>query len=205
MLDDKEFDLWADTYDQSVSISDEENTYPFAGYKKLLARIYQVIRQEKGKKVLDIGFGTATLCNKLYQDAYDIWGQDFSKKMLDTASKKMPKAHLFQGDFTQGLHEEISKNTYDFILATYSLHHLPDEKKISLIRYLETLLNPNGLIIIGDIAFQTQKELESCKKKAADTWDEEEFYFLYERMKKDIMGLSFDKVSDCAGILQLRK
>ena len=36
MLNDKGFDLWADGYDKSVGISDEENTYPFAGYKKVL-------------------------------------------------------------------------------------------------------------------------------------------------------------------------
>ena len=30
MLDKKGFDLWADGYDKTVRISDEENTYPFA-------------------------------------------------------------------------------------------------------------------------------------------------------------------------------
>ena len=43
MLDKKEFDLWADGYDKTVGISDEENTYPFAGYKKVLAFIFQTI------------------------------------------------------------------------------------------------------------------------------------------------------------------
>ena len=33
MLDNKGFDLWADGYDKSVGLSEEENTYPFAGYK----------------------------------------------------------------------------------------------------------------------------------------------------------------------------
>ena len=36
MLNNKGFDLWADSYDKTVGISDEENTYPFAGYKKFL-------------------------------------------------------------------------------------------------------------------------------------------------------------------------
>ena len=30
MLNNIEFDLWADGYDKTVGISDEENTYPFA-------------------------------------------------------------------------------------------------------------------------------------------------------------------------------
>ena len=36
MLNHKGFDLWADGYDKSVGLSDEANTYPFAGYKKVL-------------------------------------------------------------------------------------------------------------------------------------------------------------------------
>ena len=36
MLNNLEFDLRADGYDKTVGISDEENTYPFAGYKKVL-------------------------------------------------------------------------------------------------------------------------------------------------------------------------
>ena len=36
MLDNKGFDLWADGYDKTVGVSDEENAYPFAGYKDVL-------------------------------------------------------------------------------------------------------------------------------------------------------------------------
>ena len=43
MLDNKGFDLWADGYDKSVGLSEEENTYPFAGYKKVLGNIYKTI------------------------------------------------------------------------------------------------------------------------------------------------------------------
>ena len=43
MLNNKGFDLWADGYDKAVGISDEENTYPFAGYKKVLGLIFQTI------------------------------------------------------------------------------------------------------------------------------------------------------------------
>ena len=41
MLDNKGFDLWADGYDKTVGISDEENCYPFAGYKEILGMIYK--------------------------------------------------------------------------------------------------------------------------------------------------------------------
>ena len=43
MLNNKEFDLWADEYDKTVSISDEKGTYPFAGYRKILGFIFQTV------------------------------------------------------------------------------------------------------------------------------------------------------------------
>ena len=50
MLDNKGFDLWADGYDQSVGLSDEDGTYPFAGYKQILNEIYNRVLTGKGKK-----------------------------------------------------------------------------------------------------------------------------------------------------------
>ena len=40
MLDEKGFDLWADGYDSSVGLSDESDSYPFAGYRDILNEIY---------------------------------------------------------------------------------------------------------------------------------------------------------------------
>ena len=68
MLDNKGFDLWADGYDKTVGVSDEENTYPFAGYKDVLGTIYKTIMKKANAVVLDIGFGTGTLTTKLYEN-----------------------------------------------------------------------------------------------------------------------------------------
>ena len=58
MLSSQGFDLWADDYDKTVDLSDEEDSYPFAGYKKILNAIYNRILQASCKEVLDVGFGT---------------------------------------------------------------------------------------------------------------------------------------------------
>lgn len=48
MLDNnKGFELWADGYDKSVGVSDEENTYPFAGYKDVLGTIYKPLWRKR--------------------------------------------------------------------------------------------------------------------------------------------------------------
>lgn len=203
MLDHNGFDLWADGYDKTVGLSDEENSYPFAGYKETLARIYQIVLSKGKSTVLDIGFGTGTLTRKLYEQGCEIWGQDFSSRMIELASAKMPNAHLFQGDFSQGLVEPLLQNSYDFIIATYSLHHLTDDSKITFIRSLTDLLKRDGIILIGDVAFKNRAELVRCQREVGDEWDDDEIYFVYDELQKTFPELKFDRISHCAGLLSL--
>ena len=203
MLNQTGFDLWADGYDRSVGLSDEENRYPFAGYKAVLGTIYQTIMEKPNAVVLDIGFGTGTLTTKLYENGCTIYGQDFSARMIELASEKMPNAHLYQGDFTQGLVEPLQAQSYDFIVATYSLHHLTDEQKVSFLRELRDHLNPGGQILIGDVAFENRSQLEQCRKDVGDEWDDDEIYFVMDELKKDFPTFAFSRISYCAGILSL--
>ena len=203
MLNNKEFDLWADGYDKTVGISDEESTYPFAGYKKVLGLIFKTITETANAVVLDIGFGTGTLTKKLYERGCSIYGQDFSSRMIALASEKMPNAHLYQGDFSKGLVEPLQNRRYDYIVATYSLHHLTDAQKSVFLSELRDHLKENGKIIIGDVAFETRKDLEQCKLKAGDTWDNDEIYFVVEEVRKYFTALSFTQMSECAGVLVL--
>ncbi len=205
MLNSNGFDLWADGYDKAVGLSDEENSYPFAGYKEILNKIYQAISSKGKSSVLDIGFGTGTLAQKLYEQGHEIWGQDFSRKMIEIASAKMPNAHLYQGDFSQGLAEPILGNSYDFIVATYSLHHLTDARKETFIRSLVTLLKEGGLILIGDVAFENRMALDRCKEEAGDEWDQDEIYFVFEELREGIPELKFQQVSYCAGLLWIKR
>lgn len=205
MLDQNGFDLWADGYDKAVGLSDEENSYPFAGHKDILNRIYKIILAKGRSTVLDIGFGTGTLTQKLWEQGCEIWGQDFSKRMIELASAKMPSAHLFEGDFSQGLAEPLLQNSYDFIVATYSLHHLTDDRKITLIQSFADLLKENGLILIGDVAFANRAALERCQSEAGEEWDEDEIYFVFDELKKSFPKLHFEQISYCAGLLSLTR
>ena len=130
MLNNKGFDLWADGYDKTVGVSDEENSYPFAGYREILGRIFKTIMEKPKAVVLDIGFGTGTLTTKLYENGCTVYGQDFSARMIELASEKMPEAHLYQADFSKATPYNSSNQTIrvGLVLKTFNSTSLSAER-----------------------------------------------------------------------------
>lgn len=207
MLNDKEFDLWADGYDKSVRLCEEAGEYPFAGYKDVLNEIYRAVHRKKNARVLDIGFGTGVLTKKLYDDGYEIYGIDFSERMIAIAKEKMPDAVLIQHDFSNGLPKEIAAKRFDFIISTYAMHHLTDSGKAELITQLFKCLSADGRIFIGDVAFETREELNVCKKESGDSWDSDEIYIVFNELKQCFPAdkIQYHKKSRCAGIVTCMK
>lgn len=204
MLDNKGFDLWADGYDKSVNLCEQDNDYPFAGYKDVLNTIYNQIRSKNEARILDIGFGTGILTKRLYDDGYEIWGIDFSEKMIEISREKMPEAKLIQYDFTKGIPEEAEDEKFDFIISTYALHHLNDAEKVKFLTKILNLLNNRGIILIGDVAFETREMHDKCKSDCGENnWDDEEFYFVFDEIKKSFKEAEFTQISHCAGVLKL--
>lgn len=207
MLNDKGFDLWADSYDKSVGICDDTNAYPFAGYRDVLNGIYKEIRSRRSASVLDIGFGTATLTKKLYDDGCQICGIDFSERMAAIAKEKMPHAVLLCHDFSKGIPEELSGLQFDSIVSTYALHHLTDAAKADFVKQLSGLLTADGSILIGDVIFETRDQEDFCRKENADTWDSDEIYIVFDEWKTNFPKekIVFTQVSRCAGIIKIEK
>ena len=205
MLNNTGFDLWADGYDKSVGLSDENDRYPFAGYRAMMNALYQRVLAQRGRDVLDIGFGTGVLTSRLYEQGCRIYGQDFSARMIALAQEKMPEATLYQGDFSKGLIPALRSRQYDAIVATYSLHHLTDAQKIDFLRDFLPLLKQDGCIFIGDVAFRTRDELEACRNVAGEDWDSDEIYFVYDELRPHFPALTFEPFSHCAALLTLRR
>ncbi|MEK5037596.1 class I SAM-dependent methyltransferase [Sporosarcina sp. FSL K6-3457] len=208
MLSKQGFDLWANDYDQTVQVSENNDLYPFAGYKKIINTIFNEVMQQKQSKVLDIGFGTAVLASKLYDHGHELDGLDFSAKMIAIAQAKMPMANLLEWDISNGLPENIVVNQYDAIISTYTLHHLTDEDKLTFITNLLPLLSEGGKIFIGDIAFQTRVALQLCRDASLAYWDDDEFYFVAAEMTaalKNECTCEFYPLSHCGGVFVIAR
>lgn len=205
MLDKEGFNQWAESYDKDVHKSNKRNSYPFVGSDMVRDRVCEIVFEKEGAKVLDLGFGTGRVTERLYERGCKISGQDFAEKMLEVAKEKMPKAKLYVGDFAEGIVKELKEEKYDFIIATYSLHHLEDEVKEKLLKEAITLLSEDGKILIGDVAFRNEKEMAECREKAGDSWDSEEIYFVEEKFKEFFPKMKFLKISNCSAVIEIQR
>ena len=207
MLNSNGFDLWADSYDESVRHADQSGEYPFAGYTALMNVVYGTVMTKAPVKVLDVGIGTAVLSKKLYDAGCDITGIDFSTEMLEITRGKLPNARLLQCDFTKGLPPELSGETFDFIISTYALHHLEEEAQTAFILSLLALLTPRGKILIGDVCFPTEDALRQCRDQSGNLWDDEENYIVFSKLRESLKGYSasFQAFSFCGGVIEIEK
>ena len=203
MLGEKDFDAWADSYDGSVAASDAAGAYPFAGYERIMDAIFSRVTARPGARVLDLGFGTAALTARLYDAGCAVSGQDFSSRMVEIAREKMPGARLFRGDLTDGLVPELADGPYDAVVATYALHHLDDAHQVALIRSLLPLLAEDGVVLIGDVAFATRRELEACRNAAGAAWDPDELYVVFDELRREFPVATFKRMSACAGLVTI--
>lgn len=205
MLDNKGFDMWADSYDKSIA---ESKGYPFEGYYDVLERVHDKVKVIKDTKILDIGIGTGALTRLFYKKGAHIYGVDFSEKMLELAKKNMPDGTFCRFDFKNGLPEELKEVKFDYIVSSYALHHITDKEKIDFIMLLEKFLKKHGKIIIADVAFETEEKLNRVKAEAkAEEWDNDEFYMVSEKMIPELdkggFAAEFEQISMCAGILDI--
>ena len=204
MLDKSGFDFLYNVYDYVVNTCYINKEYPFDGYYDVLDNILSLIKPNS--KVLDIGFGTGILTKKIYDNNCDVYGIDFSSEMVNICKNKMPNGKFYECDFNNELPSDILKEKYDYIISTYAIHHLTDVKKIEFISLLKTLLNDNGKIIIGDISFLNENELNDCRNKYSG-FDKDEIYIVADKFIKDLekagIACQYNKISSCAAILTI--
>lgn len=204
MLNSIGFDKWAGEYDESISRLCEG--YPFEGYYEVLSFINKCVNFSNGAKILDIGVGTGLLTKELYNKGAEIYGIDFSPKMLELARRNMPKGQFICHDFSKGMPNEFEQMKFNYIISSYAIHHLEDDEKMDFVEQLKGRLNDDGKIIIGDIAFRTRDELNHCRENTQG-WDEDEIYIvadeITEKLRNRKLTPTYTQISSCAGVLEI--
>jgi 2-polyprenyl-3-methyl-5-hydroxy-6-metoxy-1,4-benzoquinol methylase len=98
-------------------------------------------------EVLELGCGAGLpVTASLAQHVAKVVANDCSEKQIELARLNAPKATFIHGDMTR---LEFPPNTFDAVLAFYSLFHLPRESHGAMIGKCHSWLKPGGLLLFN--------------------------------------------------------
>lgn len=142
------------TNEQLVADYDEQHE-GFRDFEQEAQKIASALGLSKDSIVLDIGCGTGGLTTHLAQTCKHVYAVDVSEAMIAVLTGKISRQGLnnvspVQSGFLTYSHKGESP---DAIVASITLHHLPDFwKQIALCR-LYDLLKPGGRMFLADVVF----------------------------------------------------
>jgi ubiquinone/menaquinone biosynthesis C-methylase UbiE len=134
---------------------------------ELRQRTANLARIQPGRQVLDVGCGTGTLAIEVARrvgSAGTVCGIDPGTEQIARARSKAARRHL-PIDFQIGVIEHLPfpDQTFDVVLSTLMMHHLPNSVKSQGLAEIARVLKPGGCLVIAD--FKRKQERQSKAKR----------------------------------------
>jgi ubiquinone/menaquinone biosynthesis C-methylase UbiE len=100
----------------------------------------------KNAKVLDVGCGAGVpVTGFLVKSGFEVTGIDFSENMLKLGRKNVPKAVFIKKDMNR---LDFAEDSFDGLVAFYSIIHVPREKHSSLFESFHRMLKPEATMLV---------------------------------------------------------
>ena len=177
-------------------------------------------RVEPGMEVLDIGIGTGNLAGRLLDLGCEVWGLDFSLRMLAKVHEKYPQIELVKADIKGDWPIDVD-HRFDRVVSAYALHEFDLKSKVRLLHKLvRDHLSDGGRVVIGDVSFPTRGARDEAPERYgrrvdAETgeerivWDYDEFYWAADEAVEALAaaGLTacYEQVSFCGGVYVIER
>ena len=139
---------WAHFYDILVS------SLTFGSAATLREMTVTLAQIQPGEKILDAGCGTGDLSIAALKRAGpsgQVFGIDAAPEMVDVARQKAAGLGA-QIDFRVGVVEalDFADASFDVVLSSMMLHHLPDDLKPRALAEIRRVLKPGGRLLVLD-------------------------------------------------------
>jgi 2-polyprenyl-3-methyl-5-hydroxy-6-metoxy-1,4-benzoquinol methylase len=127
-----------------------------------IPKIVRIFKKQNVKKVLDLGCGSGRHLIFLNKQGFEVYGIDIAKSGIGISKKWLRKeglkANLKVGNIYRKL--PYKTNFFDAIISTQTLHHDKIENIRKLIKEIERILKPNGLIFVTVLRFFLKKQMK---------------------------------------------
>lgn len=161
---------WGWRYDLMVGVLD---TFLLHGrLHKLRQRTIDLAQLQLGETVLDVGCGTGTLAMAAQQRVGAmgrVSGIDPGEQQIARARSKAERANL-PIDLRIGVIEQLpfSDQSFDVVLSTLMMHHLPDDLKRQGLSEIARVLKPEGRLVIVDFKRPEERQGQPAQLGAGE-------------------------------------
>ena len=129
------YDEFADVYESNRGLFD---------MSPVLGPFFNGLARPKGR-LLDLGCGAGEPFPRYFLDrGWEVYGVDFSKKMLHLAAQYAPGMHTICDDM---LEVEFAPAQFDALTCIYSLFHVPRARHPELFAKFRRWLRPGGQVL----------------------------------------------------------
>ncbi len=144
------------------------DTFSLRGkFRELRQRTANLARIQPGEQVLDVGCGTGTLAMEVARRvgrAGRVAGVDPGTQQIARARSKAARRNL-PIDFQIGVIEQLAfpDQTFDVVLSTLMMHHLPAGLKRQGLAEIARVLKPGGRLVIADFKHKKERQGQAAR------------------------------------------
>lgn len=131
-------------------------------WREMRHRTAELARIQPAEQVLDVGCGTGTLAIEVQNrvgSAGRVFGIDPAPQQIARARAKAARRNL-PIDFQIGVIEQLAfpDQTFDVVLSTLMMHHLPASLKRQGLAEIARVLKPGGQLVIADFQHRQERQ-----------------------------------------------